>query len=244
MMISETTNTRTASSTPAIKIKIPEFLTKPLSLPEKFTHEFARHAQSLVWFIAYPFLRIFFNIEINGKEQLSNLPPSLIIVSNHFSMFDSFLLWLLFKPYSPQLPLRFIAINKFDTKLLNFLNNIGLIPFIYALFSVIIVTIGAGIDKNLAEAKNVLAHNQSIVIYPEGGLNKSGILMPFKRGASVLGIDTEKDIFPVVFKIIKRPWKRSTVRINIGKIFKLERYLNYDQGTEIIYQKVNSLYLM
>ena len=104
-MISETrgnTEIKTA-------IKLPEFLKKPLTLPEKFTHQFARHAQSLVWFILYPLFRSFFKIEINGKEHLKDLPASLIIVSNHVSFYDSFLFSVVLGPYAPQLPLRFMV---------------------------------------------------------------------------------------------------------------------------------------
>lgn len=238
-MISETrgnTEIKTA-------IKLPEFLKKPLTLPEKFTHQFARHAQSLVWFILYPLFRSFFKIEINGKEHLKDLPASLIIVSNHVSFYDSFLFSVVLGPYAPQLPLRFMAVNKFDWKFLDALNRIGVIPFIYSLFSVFIVTLGAGLDKNLAEAKRALAHNQSVVIYPEGGLNRGDALLPFRRGASALAVETEKDILPVAFKITKRPWKRGVVRINIGQTFKLERNLNYEKGTEIIYQRVNEIFV-
>ena len=146
-------------------------------------------------------------------------------------------------PYAPQLPLRFMAVNKFDWKFLETLNRVGVIPFIYSLFSVFTVTLGAGLDKNLAEAKRSLAHNQSVVIYPEGGLNRGNVLLPFRRGAAALAVETERDILPVTFRITKRPWLRNVIKINIGQPFKLERNLNYEKGTEVIYQKVNELFV-
>ncbi len=224
-------------------IRLPQFLTKPLTIPEKFTHQFARHSQSIVWFILYPLFHSLFKIEIGGKDHLKTLPDSLIIVSNHVSFYDSFLYSVILGPYAPQLPLRFMAVNKFDWKFLETLNRVGIIPFIYSLFSVLTVTLGAGLDKNLAEAKKSLAHNQSVVIYPEGGLNRGSVLLPFRRGAAALAVETERDILPVTFKITKRRWLRNVIKINIGQPFKLERNLNYEKGTEVIYQKVNELFV-
>jgi 1-acyl-sn-glycerol-3-phosphate acyltransferase len=228
---------------PSISLKLPEFLTRPLSLPEKFTHQFARHTQSLAWFAIYPIFHLAFKIEIEGKENLEKVPSSVIIVSDHVNFYDSFLYSIIFGPYAKQLPLRFMAVNVFDWPFLNWLNKIGVIPFIYALFSVFIVTVGAGLEKNLIEAKRALAYGQSVVIYPEGGLNRSGELLRFHKGAAALAISTGKDLLPIAIKSIKRKGKRNLIKISIGQTFKIDSAItDYQQGTDVIYRKVSELF--
>jgi len=242
-MNSETSSTGATPHHSMIHIKLPEFLTKPLSIPEKFTHQFARQTQSLAWFTVYPILKALFKIEVTGSEHLKNAPASLLIVSNHFSPFDGFFFYAIFKAYCPQFPLRFIAVNKFDGKFLKTINRLGIVAFIYTLFSVLVVTIGAGIDKNLEGAKRALNFNQSVVIYPEGGFNKDGSkLLPFKKGAAVLGIATGKEILPIIFKVVKKQSLRRTMKITIGQTFKLEKDLTYEEGTDIIYKQMSEIY--
>ena len=216
-----------------------------LSNSEKFTHQFARHSQSLAWFFLYPIFHLNYKIKIDSREKLKNAPVSALIVANHVRIYDSFFFSIMLGPYAKQLPLRFIGVSKSSMPIVKTLDRLGVISFIYSLFSVLVVVPGAGLEKNTSGAIKALLQNESVVIYPEGRISPDGILKPgtFRQGASLMAISTGKDVLPVSFRITKRPWRRSLVDIHVGDPFTLDSTLSQEQGTEIIYQKVSELFL-
>jgi len=56
---------------------------------------------------------------------------------------------------------------------------------------------GVGDDRALKVVRNVITRGRSIVIYPEGTRSKDGKLLPFKRGAFVMALQTGAPILPV-----------------------------------------------
>lgn len=78
----------------------------------------------------------------------------------------------------------------------------------------------------------LLEQNQSLLIFPEGGRSRDGTMLPFKRGAAQLAIDTGRPILPVridgAYEVFPRSrttprlfhWKklcRYEIRITFGK---------------------------
>ena len=55
--------------------------------------------------------------------------------------------------------------------------------------------------KNLNETmKKITQHNISLFIFPEGSRRKNVPLLPFKKGAFVLGIKNHLPILPIIFR--------------------------------------------
>lgn len=199
-------------------------------------------SQFLLWPIAYIFFAPLYNIRIQGRENLKNISNPFIIISNHFNYSVSLLFRLVVGFFPPHLPYRFIAVNKFNRKWLVFLSNAGIIPFVYKIFGVIIVTPGLGIQKNLEEARRVLAQGGNIVIYPEGGIVDEYTIAPFKKGAAVLATETGAPTLPVSFCLGKRKFVRRDLHINIGEPVRVLPDTHPDETTKMFHKTITGLF--
>lgn len=192
------------------------------------------------------FFRILFHtflkIEIRGKENIAKEKGPVIIVSNHVVFFDSFIFHLFFAPNASLLPLRFMAVTKFEKPSLNFFSKIGLIQFIYLLFGVFVVTQGEGLEKNLKNAVEILRRGGTVTIFPAGKMRPDNSLGEFKRGAAVLALMTNTPIIPVALKRFKRESKKTKFVLNVGKKFVLEKGLSFDKGTKEIFDRLKLLH--
>lgn len=218
-------------------LEIDSTSTKLLSR-EKYVNQFARITQFTTWPILFFLFRTLFEIRIEGRETLDKVRSPFIIVANHTSFYDSFLFRLVLGWNTPHLPLRFMAVNRFDSKLLNFLASIGFIDFVYSLFGVFTVTPGLGIDKNIEKAKQIVSVGGNIVIYPEGRITKDGSVGQFKNGAAALFKKTGVNIIPVSFRRCKCKIFRKIIFINVGKILDIDRSLPIQDITNIFYKVI------
>ena len=174
-------------------------------------------SQFLTWPISYAYFNIFFRLKINDRENLKKVNRPFIIIANHFSFADSFIFRLILGFSTPHLPLRFMAVNRFDWKWLNFLSEIGVISFIYSLFGVFIVVPGQGLQKNLEEAKRLISEGENIVIYPEGKIVSEHEVAPFKLGAAVLASQTGAPVLPISMHLGQKGLLRRGLTIHIGE---------------------------
>lgn len=194
--------------------------------------------------ITWPFLFVYFNIRydlsIRGKSNFSVLKSPFLIIANHINTSDSFLFRLILGLWTPHLPLRFMAVRKFNSKWLNWLAEIGFIDFIYSLFGVFTVVPGRGLQKNLEEARNLIYSGNNLVIYPEGTMNTSGTLIPFKPGAGVLVHQMKCAVIPVGFVIDKGPI-RPRLTIIVGEAIRDVQNETPDGLTRRFYSALQSL---
>lgn len=202
---------------------------------------FLRVSQFLTWPIAYSYFNLLYRLKISGRENLEKVVRPFIIIVNHFNFADSFLLRLILGLATPHLPLRFMAVKRFDWRWLNFLSKIGVIGFIYSIFGVFIVVPGLGIEKNLKEAKRLIGQKQNIVIYPEGKIVTEHIIAPFKSGAAVLAIDTGAPVVPVSLCLGARKLLRKDLTVNIGQPIAVSSDADSDDTTELFYDTVVDL---
>ncbi len=209
---------------------------------EKLVNYFAKVTQFITWpFLAIIF-KIFFDIKINGREIFDTVQNPFIIIANHTSFYDSFLFRLILGFRTPHLPLRFMAVNRFDSKHMNFLASLGIIDFIYSLFGVFTVTLGLGIDKNIQKAKQIIHVGGNIVIYPEGSVNKEGNIGQFKHGASALYRQTGVEVVPLSINKIQQRFFRPTIVVNIGNKINVSRSKSTEEITKIFRNTIVALY--
>lgn len=172
-------------------------------------------AQYLIFPIVWILSKIFFiQVVFDGEENFSYIVDKpAIIIANHISFYDSFLLRL--SVYWKKFRVYFMGVRKFNSATLQFLNFIGLIPIVYYLFGVFTVTPGLGLDRNLDVFKRILSQNSAVFIFPEGSINTKTTLVPFKRGAAVLAIQTGVSVLPVGF-YREKLGGRDKIKISIG----------------------------
>lgn len=203
---------------------------------------FLRISQFLTWPIAYVYFHLIYRLRIYGSENLRKVSRPFIIIVNHVSFVDSFLFRLILGFRTPYLPLRFMAVNRFNWKRLNFLATIGVIDFIYGLFGAFIVVPGLGMEKNLEEAKRLISHKENIVIYPEGKIVIGHEIAPFHSGATVLASETGAPILPVALHLGGWHFLRRGLSVNIGEPVIVPRDASIDEETESLHETITGLF--
>lgn len=141
-------------------------------------------------------------------DSLNAQPPGFVMVANHQSNYDLFLLGGIVPP-------RTVAVGK---------KSLGLIPLFGQLF-----WLGGNIlvnRENAREARRSLQltsktlrdRSTSIWIFPEGTRNGTDELLPFKKGAFHMAIDAGVPIVPVCISRYRRTlrlgrWRSGQVRV-------------------------------
>src|SRR4051812_47090874 len=98
-----------------------------------FRTVFLRISQFLTWPILFVFFHLFYRLKIRGRENLHLVSSPLIFIANHVSISGSFLFRLVVGFSTTYLPLRFMAVRRFNMKALNILVDIGFVDFLYSL---------------------------------------------------------------------------------------------------------------
>lgn len=199
---------------------------------EKIINYFAQFTQFLTWPFLYIIFNSFFKISINGRDVFRRTQKPFIIIANHTSFYDSFLFRLVLGLFTNHLPLRFMAVNSFESSTMNMFAKIGLVDFVYSLFGVFTVTPGLGIDKNLKKAKHIISLGGNIVIYPEGRIIRDGRIGPFKNGSAVLYKETSVDVIPVSIRKLAKGYFRPQIHINVGNRIEVSKSRSVEEITK------------
>jgi 1-acyl-sn-glycerol-3-phosphate acyltransferase len=198
---------------------------------------FVKASQFLSWFFLKPLFHLRFRIRIKGRHYINSVHGPLIIIANHISVYDSFLFRILPGFFTRLLPFRFMGVTKFHHNFLNFLTKIGVVPFIYSIFGVFVVTPGRGLEHGLKDAKRIIREGGIVVIFPEGRINKHGGILEFKRGAAALSITTGTPILPVAIKRVGQRFYS-----NVGQLIHLNPNSTFEDGTEILRTHIVELF--
>lgn len=214
-----------------------------LSGHEKLLTKFVRVSQFLTWPFLFIYFHTFFRVKIRGMENFHSVKSPFIVIANHVAMYDSFLFRLALGFYTPHLPLRFMAVRRFNFPFLNFLSKIGVVSFIYALFGVFIVVPGEGLDKNLSEARSIIRSGGNVAIFPEGKIVDKGKIAVFHKGAAVLAAETGVSVVPVAFHLGQRRLFRRSLAITVGEAIPTVRGTSVQSATNIFFGRVCEMYL-
>ena len=210
---------------------------------QTFKKYFSGFTQFLTWPLAYVFFHSLYKVRISGRENLKKVRSPFMIVSNHVASYDSFFFRLVLGAWTSHLPLRFMAVDKFDYKHLNFLTKIGFIKVIYTLFGVFVVVPGLGLEANLKTATDIILGGGNVVIYPEGKIVKKDTIAPFKRGASVLIQRTKVPVLPVSFRISGEEGRaKKILTATIGEVLWIPENITEDETTQVLYNSISNLY--
>lgn len=140
--------------------------------------------------IGYIFLKIvfktFFLLRVKGIDALP--PPPFIIVPNHTSYLDGFVLFA-------SLPFR-ISRHLYFQGLKKYFPN----KFIARLINVIPVSSQDEVLEAMTLSRDVLKKGYSLCIFPEGGRTFDGEIMEFKPGFAVLSIEAGVPVVPVIIQ--------------------------------------------
>ena len=185
-----------------------------------------RISQYLVYPIVRFFTLFFITVEFRNPDGFKPIigKPA-IIVANHISFYDSFLLRL--NQYWTSLDVHFMGVTRFNALHMRVLWYTGIIPVVFYCFGVFVVIPGRGLEKNLEAPRKLLENGKHVFIFPEGSMNvsKDMQLQPFKIGAATLASLTSKPVMPISYKVIRESGKRKKILVTLGEV------MNFAEGS-------------
>ncbi|MBO7525348.1 MAG: 1-acyl-sn-glycerol-3-phosphate acyltransferase [Clostridia bacterium] len=165
------------------------------------------------------FIKTFFPFRvINGEN--AKIDGAVLIISNHLSNVDSFMVGACFKEKIFFLCKKEWFEKRFFAKLLG---KLGAIPIDRE-----------NVDLNaFKESLKTLKNGDKLAVFPEGTRNKTGAeLLPVKAGAALIAVKAKVDILPVFIKRKSKFLKKN--EIYVGKRISLSDYYGkkIDKQTE------------
>jgi 1-acyl-sn-glycerol-3-phosphate acyltransferase len=173
--------------------------------------------------VAKIIIKIFFNFNIKGIENLRGLSNGVIFASNHASELDPILVTASIPISTGLLPLFYVSKDK------SFYNKMGWRRIFYGGF--IFKICGAypsysGVrdyGTSLSNHIKFLEDGYSLCIFPQGKRVKNGEVSKIKGGVAYLSYKTKKPIIPVAIFDIPRIslinifFKRKLIQVKIGR---------------------------
>ncbi len=187
----------------------------------------------IVWLCSKPFFDVEFKNPDNFKQIIGK--PA-IILANHIAYYDSFLLRL--NPDWIKLDVFFMGVTRFNSPVMRVLWYSGIVPIIFFLFGVFIVIPGRGLANNLEAPERLLKRGKHVFIFPEGSVNKTGSLRPFKIGSATLLSMTGVPVVPILFKRLSEKGKREKVIVTLGDIISFTQSQNPDEINTVLQNKM------
>jgi 1-acyl-sn-glycerol-3-phosphate acyltransferase len=176
-----------------------------------------------------------------GLYRTPKLATPCIVVSNHNSMFDVYVLSMLF-PYRALPSVRCAAAaDTFSSGLVGWFCSVTLNP--------ILVTRKPRTRDPLAEVRESLERGESLIIFPEGTRGEPGIIEPFKAGIGEIALSfPQVPIYPCFIAGIERVWPRGTwlplpfnVEILVGEPYQTDTRLHRREIAAQLEERVRAL---
>ncbi|MDX1608001.1 MAG: lysophospholipid acyltransferase family protein [Candidatus Spechtbacterales bacterium] len=210
-------------------------------------HKLKHYTAKIMYITTWPLWQIFFRIFLNYRviyedKSIKNLKrnKAVLIVSNHVTYLDPFLVGAVFPINSRVYPIRWLT----KAKVFSF----PIAGLFVRLYGSLRVERGIGIENSLKEAINILKKGGSVGIFPEGRLIKNRKLSKAKRGVAYLACKTDPLIIPVridgmenitIKEIITR---KRAVTIYVGKSFRIPKECEkLEEMSASIMQRVHNL---
>ncbi len=125
-------------------------------------------------------------VEIKGREHLRNVTLPAMVMANHQSSLDIFLMY-------GYLGIPFRWVMKASLRKIPFIGKAcEASGFIF-----VDDTKRLSIEQTIRDGKNVLASGNSIFIFPEGHRTRTGEMARFKKGGFIMSYELSKPIIPI-----------------------------------------------
>ncbi|MCX6713467.1 MAG: lysophospholipid acyltransferase family protein [Candidatus Vogelbacteria bacterium] len=157
---------------------------------------------NIVWivsyFITWPITRLIWPVKMTVDKSVTKLKGPIIIISNHKSVFDP---WLVpgaipFRVFIKLLPIRILATKDYSDPTCVWLEKFKLISLAHYLYGAISITKSLSFEEKTDPVVNAIKKGQSVIIFPEGGLNKEKTIGNFRRGVPYIYARTHALILP------------------------------------------------
>ena len=140
--------------------------------------------------------KIFASHKVYGLENLEKVPKGVIFAANHSSELDPVLVAVSLPLFSRFLPMFYAALRRYAH--LGFIKKIlygGL--FFKMLGAYPVYTGQKDYERSLVNITTILSDNNSVCIFPEGGISHDGTIGRARGGIGYLVYQTQKPVIPV-----------------------------------------------
>lgn len=226
-----------------IRTKAP---TKPLPELSRWPRWFViRVIRFVLQELFFLFSRIFMRIQVQGKENLDTAHGPLLIMPNHASYWDAFVITRAL-PLRTRWRLSLAAAQdvvygeyKYFAWLAELTFNCFPLPR----------QEGENIKIGLENSGRMLDAGYHVVIFPEGKMSVDGSLLPFKEGAGLFATQMNAPVVMIKISGIQKifpydvflPRSRTTIQVTIGKPMKFSRRAPYLQATQQLHDTLKGL---
>lgn len=128
-------------------------------------------------------------VELHGRRELAALPPAFIVVANHSSHLDAPLVM----GAIPWRQARYLAAGAAA----DYFFDVSWRKWLTALFFNAFPVDRRGSLKSVGLSKRLLEREVPLLLFPEGGRSKDGVLGSFKSGPAALAISSDVPCLPV-----------------------------------------------
>ena len=186
--------------------------------------------------VLFLFSRIVVRLRVEGREHLKGIKGPIVFMSNHLSYADPVVVAMAL-PARVRYRMAFAAAHDMLYEEYKGFALIG--EFMLNAFSFPRKE-HENIKVGLDSMGRLLDKNFHIIIYPEGKISEDGDLLPFKKGAGLVGIEMGVPVVPI--KIVGTnivlpygklmPKKRATVTVKFGKPLIFKKSDSYNDATK------------
>ena len=139
--------------------------------------------------------KYFFSVEIESEEILRKVRPPILIIANHRTYIDHFFVLVKLPIWSPLLPARAMAAEWLF--LIPWYKFGFLVRLLLRILGDYRSNRGEGIDVAVLHPLRIIRAGGSVMIYPEGRLNKEPELAKFRAGAPYCAYKTGVLVLPL-----------------------------------------------
>lgn len=200
--------------------------------------------QIILKILLIPTVRMFFKMEVVGRENVRSLEGPLIITPNHKSYIDHFLIGAAL-PFNFKLfPVRAMAHQEQMDKPIM---GMG----IRILGSFVAKTKGKNLDEMFDVPIEILKNKGIVLLYPEAEILKDPRIHKINSGAGELALRASADILPVAIsgmdyysesEIFRLIFSRRKIKISFGKAYAVDQYRNRKEIIPRIGDEIKFLY--
>lgn len=137
----------------------------------------------LAWLLTYPLAKAIINLRVEGRRNLRECKRGVIVAANHSSNFDPLILG-----WAAAREIYFLAKEELFCYR----------PFAWLIKAWNALPVGrGGIDiRAIRLCSEVLKHNKTLVLFPEGTRSKTGEMAGFKSGVGMLALLNQVPVVP------------------------------------------------
>lgn len=240
----------------------------PISVPLSHKRKVAWYAispnilQWLVWFPLRPLFKFFIHFKIEGVDKIKSLPGGIIFAANHSSEFDPILIPSAMPFLSRYMPFFYLSRGSDSYTHLGWYARLFYGGFFFKLWGAYPIQAGThSYEKALSDHSRFISEGHSVCIFPEGKMQRDGVLGKGHGGVSYLAWKTNKPIVPVgisgaanmgLLGVLSR---KRTVTIRFGPpLYQSELFERFDghpivneerndftQAAELVMEKISRL---